>query len=53
MSLEAGESEKCYQFLDGDVHCWQGPIAAFRDRQLRPEAMSDERLLAIRSRHFR
>lgn len=33
MSLEISEGEKCYQFLDGGVHCWDGPIAAFRDRQ--------------------
>lgn len=33
MSLDVGESEKCYQFLDGGVHCWQVPTAAFRDRQ--------------------
>ena len=29
MSLEVGESEKCYRFLDGVVHCWLGPITAF------------------------
>jgi hypothetical protein len=32
MSLEVGESEKCYRFLDGGVHCLHGPIAALRDR---------------------
>jgi hypothetical protein len=34
MSLEVGESEKCYRFLDGGVHCWSGPIVAFRDGPL-------------------
>jgi hypothetical protein len=34
MSLEVGESEKCYRFRDGGVHCWHGPIAAFRDGPL-------------------
>lgn len=30
MSLEEGESEKCYRFLEGGVHGWHGPTAAFR-----------------------
>jgi hypothetical protein len=33
MSLEVGESEKCYRFLDGGVHCWHGPIEACHEGQ--------------------
>jgi len=39
MSLDVGESEKCYQFLAGGVHCWQGPTAAFATGSIRPEAI--------------
>jgi hypothetical protein len=38
MSLEIGEGEKCYRFLDGGVHCWHWPIAAFRDGHYQPKA---------------